>query len=203
MILGIDTSISQVADFLVEATTSIFGISVFVFFCAILVIISVVLFRYIKKTISEVSANYSPLRVAYLISLVTQFTLSLILIAIIIQIVSTQEYYSVFLIFTSGIAYGSAAAVSVISSIILVSWFKISRNSYVTLIFGAAFAFNVYVFVYVPLYDIQILAKKIESLHLLRKWSSLLTVSSLSQEVFKRIFMISIATYQRGYFLCS
>ena len=73
---------------------------------------------------------------------------------------STQEYYSVFLIFTSGIAYGSAAAVSVISSIMLVSWFKISRSSYVTLIFGAAFAFNVYVFIYVPLYDIQILAEK-------------------------------------------
>ena len=95
-----------------------------------------------------------------MISLATQFALSLILIAIIIQIMSTQEYYSIFLIFISGIAYGSSAAVSVIASIILVSWFKISRGSYVTLIFGAAFAFNVYVFVYVPLYDIQILSEK-------------------------------------------
>ena len=159
-ILSIDIAISQVADFLVEDTTSMFGISVFIFFCAILVLVSVVLFRYIKKTTSEVSANYTPLRMAYLISLVAQFALSLILIAIIIQIVLTQEYYSIFLIFTSVIAYGSAAAVSIISSIILASWFKISRGSYVTLIFGAAFAFNVYVFVYVPLYDIQILSEK-------------------------------------------
>jgi len=51
------------------------------------------------------------------------------------------------------IVYGSAACISVISSGILFGWFRISRGSFITLIYGVAFAFNVYIFLYLAVFD--------------------------------------------------
>jgi hypothetical protein len=160
VILSIDASISQVADFLVEENTSAFGISIFIFFCALLGAFSVVLFRYIRRTTSVITNSFLPLRLAYYISLVTQFVLTLILIAIIIQIVLLQEYATILLIFTEAIAYWSAASISIISAIILFSWFRISKGSYITLIYCIAFGFNVYCFLYLPIFEIPSLVGK-------------------------------------------
>jgi hypothetical protein len=151
---------SQVADLLVEENTSNLGISVFVFFCAVLVAVSMVLFRFIRSTTTGIKNSYLPLRIAYLIALVAQLVLISILFAIIIQIVVFEEYNTVFLMLTTTIVYGSAACISVISSSILFGWSKINKSSYVTLIYGMAFAFNLYISLYLLVFDTQSLGEK-------------------------------------------
>ena len=192
MVLSIDACISQVADFLVAETTSTFGISVFVSFCAVLVAVSIVLFRYIKRTTSSISEGYLPLRIAYLIALVTQFVLSLILISIIIQIVLTQQYSTILLMFTSVTVYGSAASVSIISSIILFGWFRVSKGSYITLFYGIAFAFNLYLFLYLPVFSIQSLVGKDQAItpesEVVYSTDSFLTQEGSFQEIFFDVF---------------
>jgi hypothetical protein len=112
------------------------------------------------STTSGISTSYLPLRIAYLIALVTQFVLALILITIIIQILVLQEYSTVLLMFTSMIVYGSATCISVISATILFGWFRISRGSFITLIYGVAFVFNIYIFLYLVVFDINSLEEK-------------------------------------------
>ncbi len=192
MVLSIDACISQVADFLVAETTSTFGISVFVSFCAVLVAVSIVLFRYIKRTTFSISEGYLPLRIAYLIALVTQFVLSLILISIIIQIVLTQQYSTILLMLTSVTVYGSAASVSIISSIILFGWFRVSKGSYITLFYGIAFAFNLYLFLYLPVFSIQSLVGKDQAItpesEVVYFTDSFLTQEGSFQEIFFDVF---------------
>jgi hypothetical protein len=100
------------------------------------------------------------LKIAFLISLAAQIALAALLFSIVFQIVILQEYYTVLLVFTSAVAYGSTAIISFVSFLILFGWFKATKRSYVTLIFGLAFAVNVYTFVYVPIYDILGLIEK-------------------------------------------
>jgi hypothetical protein len=54
----------------------------------------------------------------------------------------------------------SSAAVCVISVIILLGWYSVNKSSYVALIFAVAFAFNVYIFLYIGITDTFNLAEK-------------------------------------------
>jgi hypothetical protein len=157
---AVDASISQVADFLIEYTTSALGISIFALFFVILLLLTYTLIRRIRKVSFEIRINSIQLRVVYTIALVTQLTLVGILAAVLFQILFYSAYYTVLLSITTVLSYTSAAIVMFISTVTFVSWFSLNRVSYVVLIFAAAFSINAYTYSYTGIIEAFIFAEK-------------------------------------------
>jgi hypothetical protein len=158
--LSVDSVISYVSDFLVEQTTSFFGVSLFVCISAIFILGSLFLFRFITDTTSEVRANFMHLRILHKTTLITQMALIGILVLLLVQIVFLSQYYTLTLIATSLIVSTVSAVVTAIACLILISWYRFNRGSYVVLIFAVAFATNAYIFVYTAVTDFYILTDK-------------------------------------------
>ena len=146
VLLAIDASISQVADFLIGQAISFSGISLFVGIFSILILLSLVLFRIIRKTTSEIRASSVPLKIVFALAMGTQIVLIGILVIIIMQIILVLEYYSFLLIVATVVSYASAAGVMFLSALTLFGWYKINRSSYVVLIFAVAFAVSVFTY---------------------------------------------------------
>ena len=159
VLLSIDVSISIVADFLIPITTSFIGISLFVSVCVIFIFSSFVIIRIIKSTASKIIASFRYFRIVHLIVLTTQFSLIGILVTILAQILILSAYSTFLLTVATAILAASSAAVSVISAVILIGWYRINRSS-VALVFAIAFAFNVYIFIYLGTTDVFTLASK-------------------------------------------
>ena len=158
--LTVDSIISYVSDFLVEQNTSTLGISLFMSISVIFVISTVVILKFVKNTTSEVRSNSVELRILFYASTVTQMVLVAILVALLVELLIFSEYNTALLIATSALSPVMAASVMVISCLILSSWFRINRRSYVVLIFAVAFSINAYVFIYTSFASIYNLMEK-------------------------------------------
>ena len=100
------------------------------------------------------------LRILHKTTLITQMALIGILVLLLIQIVFLSQYYTLTLIATSLIVNIVSAVVTAIACLILISWYRFNRGSYVVLIFAVAFATNAYIFVYTAVTDFYILTGK-------------------------------------------
>jgi len=158
--LSLDSVIGYVSDFLVEQNTSVFGISLFVCISAVFILGSVVLFRFITNTTAKIRSNLIHLRILHIVSLATVLVLTAILTILLTEILLFSEYNVMLLVVTAAISPTVAAGVMVVSSYILVSWYRFNRSSYVVLIFALAFSINVYAFVYTTIRDISGLMEK-------------------------------------------
>ena len=125
-----------------------------------LFVTSFVLLRTVKKTTSEIRSRSRELQVIYLIALGTQIALIGIFGAVLTQILLLSEYHTLLLELATVINYVSASTVMFISSLTMFAWIRVNRNSYVVIIFGVAFAVNVYVYVYLGIYETYNLADK-------------------------------------------
>jgi hypothetical protein len=158
--LTIESIIGYVSDYLVEQNTSLFGISLFTCISAIFVISSFVFVFFMKDTTSEIRHNSKAFRVLYYGSSTTQIALVGLLVALLVQIAVVGEYSTALLIIISALSPVMAASVMVVACLILVSWFRFNRRSYVVLIFTIAFSLNAYVFVYTSVAGIYTLIEK-------------------------------------------
>jgi hypothetical protein len=158
--LTIDSIIGNISDFLIEQNTSLFGISLFASISVVFVIFSFISVLFIKNASSEVRRNSKELRVLYYITSATQIVLTGILVALLLEILILKEYSTALLIVTSALSPIMGAFVMVVSCLILVSWFRFNRRSYVVLIFAVAFSLNAYVFVYTSSASIYNLIEK-------------------------------------------
>ena len=125
-----------------------------------LVLLSLVLFRIIRKTTSEIRASSVPLKIVFALAMGTQIVLIGILVIIIMQIILVSEYYSFLLIVATVVSYASAAGVMFLSALTLFGWYKINRSSYVVLIFAVAFAVSVFTYSYLLFYATSSLLEK-------------------------------------------
>jgi hypothetical protein len=126
--------------------------------------ISVTLLRHTKNTASSIIAQFAKLRIVYYVTLVAQFSLVVILVVIIAQIIVFQAYNTISLMIVTVVTYVSAAAVALISATILIGWFKTNKTSYVSILFGLAFLVNVYVYLYLAGTDIVSLTLRDQSI---------------------------------------
>jgi hypothetical protein len=83
-----------------------------------------------------------------------------ILVVILTQILTFSEYSTFLLALATLVITASAAAVCVISLVILLGWYRVNRSSYIALIFAVAFAFNIYISLYLGITDTFKLAAK-------------------------------------------
>jgi hypothetical protein len=160
VVFAVDASISQVADFLIEQTTSFEGIALFLCFFAVLILISFILIRLMKYITSDIRTNSLKLRIVYGISIAAQLAMIGIYGLILSQIIIFSEYYTIFLISAALIGYSAGATVMVISTLTLVDWYRFNRNSYVALVFATAFAISAYTYSYLLIYGTYYLSEK-------------------------------------------
>ncbi|MFZ0554700.1 MAG: hypothetical protein WAM26_05355 [Nitrososphaeraceae archaeon] len=160
ILFSVDVSISNVADFLIPFTTSFLGISLFITLSTIFILLSFVLMRLIKNIASQIISGSNYFRILHYIVLATQSSLIGILIVILTQILAFSEYSTYLLALATLVITASSAAVCVISLVILLGWYRVNRSSYVALIFAVAFAFNIYIFLYLGITDTFKLAEK-------------------------------------------
>jgi hypothetical protein len=100
------------------------------------------------------------LRILHAIALLT-ILLSITLVSLLLAQVILFSEYSVMLLKVAAVTGPpSAACVMAIASLILVSWYRFNRNSYVVLIMAGAFSINVYTLVYTSIISIYILDDK-------------------------------------------
>jgi hypothetical protein len=147
-LLSIDVSIGGVADFLVPLATSFLGITLFVCICAVFSILTVILLRIVRDGTFEILRNSRQLRILYLAALSAQVSMLGIMGALLIGIVFLSEYPSMLLILESIISPLSAGFITIISSLILFSWYRSNKSAYVVLIFGVAFVLTSYSVIY-------------------------------------------------------
>ena len=160
ILFSVDVSISNVADFLIPFTTSFSGISLFLTLSAMFILLSFVLIRLIKNIASQIISGSNYFRILHYIVLATQSSLVGILIVILTQVLALSEYSTFLLALATLVITVSSAAVCIISLVILLGWYRANRSSYVALIFAIAFAFNVYIFLYLGITDTFNLAEK-------------------------------------------
>ena len=158
--LTLDSIIGTVSDFLVEQNTTLFGITLFACISTIFVISSFVYVLFTKDTTSEIRRNSKKLGILYYSTAITQILLIGIIIALLLQIVLLGEYSIALLMATSFISPLVAASVMIFSCLILVSWLRFNRRSYVVLIFTMAFSLNAYVFIYTSVIGFYNLTEK-------------------------------------------
>jgi hypothetical protein len=158
--LSLDSVIGYVSDFLVEQNTSIFGITLFICISAVFILGSLVLFRFITTTTAKIRANSIHLRILHIVSLATILVLITILLILLTEILVFSEYDLILLVVTTAISPTIAAGVMVVSSYMLISWYRFNKSSYVVLIFALAFSINVYAFTYSMIKDMSGLMEK-------------------------------------------
>jgi hypothetical protein len=158
--LSLDSVIGYVSDFLVEQNTSIFGTALFVCISTVFILGSLVLFRFITNTTSNIRVNSMHLRILHIVTFVTVLVLITILLMLLTEILLFSEYNLILLVATSVISPTVAAGVNVVSSYLLISWYRFNRSSYVVLIFALAFSINVYAFTYTMIRDVSGLMEK-------------------------------------------
>jgi hypothetical protein len=83
-----------------------------------------------------------------------------VLVLLLAQIILLSEYYTLTLIAASLVVSTVSSFVTAIACMILISWYRFNRGSYVVLIFAVAFATNAYIFVYTAVTDFYILTSK-------------------------------------------
>ena len=158
ILFSVDVSISNVADYLIPFTTSSLGISLFLILTTIFILLSFVLIRLIKNIASQIISGSNYFRILHYIVLATQLSLIGILVVILTQILTFSEYSTFLLALATLVIIASAAAVCVISLVILLGWYRINRFLRSTLC--RCLAFNIYIFLYLGITDTFKLAEK-------------------------------------------
>jgi hypothetical protein len=158
--LSIDSVIGFVSDFLVEENTSMFGISLFFSISGVFIVGSLMLFRFITKATSEIRVSSMRLKILQTTTLTTLIILIALHSFLLFQIILFSEYNVILLKVTAVVSPASAAAIMTISSLLLISWYRFNKSSYVVLIFAIAFSINVYTYAYKMTVSIYTLEEK-------------------------------------------
>ena len=135
-----DTMISTVSDFLVPQTTSVWGISVFILFSIVFTISQYVLLRFVWLKTKDKRSKSFLFNGLLKIVIAFQYTLLAILIVIIYQILFMSQYYTTFLIWSTGISFLLTVSILGILARQLFLWYRYNRKgSFVIICYAMAF----------------------------------------------------------------
>ena len=112
-----------------DPNTSIFGITLFICISAVFILGSLVLFRFITTTTTKIRANSIHLRILHIVSLATILVLITILLILLTEILVFSEYDLILLVVTTAISPTVAAGVMVVSSYMLISWYRFNKRA--------------------------------------------------------------------------
>ena len=138
-VLVSDTMINQVSDLLAPQLVSDFGIALFYVFVAIFGITQYLVLQYTKRKISYQYVKSSSTRLMYKIVTVYQYSLSAIVLMLVIQIVLTSSYSSYILVALTTISYSLSVGLMVYFAKKFLSWYLSNRQSIIVLLYAISF----------------------------------------------------------------
>src|SRR5918994_1985330 len=139
-LIVIDTILNQNSEMRSHLETS--GFSVPLFVCMGIVIIGGQLYilQFVRQKSSEIRKKAAYLRISYNIVFLIQLLVVSILVFVLIQLITTQQYSTISLTIVTTVTYGLTIGLMGIFTIIFFSWYKSNRNSIVILLYGLSFA---------------------------------------------------------------
>jgi hypothetical protein len=150
-----DTMISNVSDFLVPLTTSIWGISFFILFSIVYTISQHLLIRFVWSKTKDLRSKSFVFNGLLKIVIASQYTLLAILMAIIYQVLFTSQYYTTFLIWSTAISFLLAISILGILTRQLFLWYRYyKKGSFVIICYALAFGIMSITFFLALLLDI-------------------------------------------------
>jgi len=123
-----DTMLGTVSDFLIPQTTSIWGISFFILFSIIYAISQYLLLRFVWLKTKDIRSKSFLFNGLLKIVIVFQYTLLAILIVIIYQILFMSQYYTAFLIWSTGVSFLLTISILGILARQLFLWYRYYRK---------------------------------------------------------------------------
>lgn len=135
-----DTMLGTVSDFLIPQTTSIWGISFFILFSIIYAISQHLLLRFVWLKTKDIRSKSFLFNGLLKIVIVFQYTLLAILIVVIYQILFMSQYYTAFLIWSTGISFLLTISILGILARQLFLWYRYyGKGSFVIICYALAF----------------------------------------------------------------
>ncbi len=135
-----DTMIGYVSDFLVPQTTSIWGISFFILFSIVYTISQHLLLRFVWLKTKDIRSKSFLFNGLLKTLIAFQYTLFAILIVIIYQILFMSQYYTTFLVWSTGISLLLTISILGILARQLFLWYRYYRKgSFVIICYALAF----------------------------------------------------------------
>ena len=135
-----DTMIGTVSDFLVPQTTSVWGISFFILLSIVCVISQHLLLRFVWLKTNDIRSKSFLFNGLLRTVIAFQYTLLVILIVITYQILFMSQYYTMFLIWSTGISFLLTVSILGILARQLFLWYRYySKGSFVIICYTLAF----------------------------------------------------------------
>jgi hypothetical protein len=134
-----DTMIGTVSDFLVPQTTSVWGISLFVVISVVFAFSQYLLLRFVWLKTKDIRSKSFLFNGLLKLVIALQYLLLAILIVIIYQILFMSQYYTTFLIWSTGISFLLAISILGILARQLFLWYRYyKKGSFVIICYAIA-----------------------------------------------------------------
>lgn len=136
VILVIDTMINNVVDFISKQLVSNLGILLFSIITAVSAAGQYLILSYVKQKSKEIIAKSVSLQIIHTVVTIVQYSLTAMIVFIILDILLTGRYHGVVLIIVTATSYALNIALLAFLGQRFFSWYKSNRNSVVVLLYG-------------------------------------------------------------------
>jgi hypothetical protein len=137
--LVVDAMISNIADFINQFLVSGSGITLFIIIVCIYFFGQYFILEFVKLKSKEIRSQTSHLKVMHKIVTIVQYSLTAIILLVILQMVLTSHYYTFMLTAVTAISYILAGTTMALLAFLLFSWYKSNRN-HAVLLYGISSA---------------------------------------------------------------
>jgi len=137
--LVVDAMISNIADFINQFIVSSSGATLFIIIVCIYFFGQYFILEFVKRKSKEIRSQTSHLKFMHKIVTIVQYSLTAIILLVILQMGLTSHYYTFMLTAVTAISYILAGTTMALLSFLLFSWYKSNRN-HAVLLYGISSA---------------------------------------------------------------
>ena len=134
----VDSQIGYIADFIPEQLSSSVGVAAFIAIAIIFAVTQYFILGYVKQSNREAKARALYLDLTHIVISITQYMLSGILLFVILEILTTQQYSIVTLYVSYTLSYGLWIVTLGLSARAFFSWYRLSNRNIMVLILALA-----------------------------------------------------------------
>ena len=155
-----DTVINQLSGLLGISPYTLGGVSLFLVIGSMTIISQLFILHFVSNKSLGIRKKVRHIRRMHKAVTITQYSIIVIFVYVVIEIVLTESYSPVSSMLVSMISYMLSMSLMGIFTIIFLSWYKSNRHSILVLLYGLSFATVVIASAHSYLYGCIFLAKK-------------------------------------------
>jgi hypothetical protein len=138
--LSVDTVINQISNLPGVHLSSSLGITVFLMVSITTIICQLFVVRVVGKKSISIRNRVKSIRRMHKAVSISQYSLVIIFIFIILQILLREPYFPIFALLVSLTSYGLSISLMGIFTIVFLRWYRHNRSSILVLLYGVSFA---------------------------------------------------------------